>query len=70
MGDRGRVVYEIEASKEKGNGLLGIDVSKIKDLSGRTSEGCGQIPSGYDFYLWNNDDGFNNMGDWIEAAAG
>jgi len=63
------VKYEIEKSKEIGNGLLGIDISKIKDLQGTTSERCGQIPKGYDFYLWFKDDGYNNMGDWIEAAA-
>jgi len=63
------VKYEIEASIEKGNGLLGIDVSKIKDLDGKTTERCGRIPSGYSFYLWNNDDGYNKMGDWIEEAA-
>jgi hypothetical protein len=63
------VKYEIEKSEEIGNGLLGIDISKIKDLGGKTSERCGKIPNGYDFYLWNNDDGYNNMGDWIEKAA-
>lgn len=63
------VKYEIEKSIEIGNGLLGIDVSKIKDLQGNTSERCGRIPKGYNFYLWNNDDGYNNMGDWIEKAA-
>ncbi|MGI6314957.1 MAG: TIR domain-containing protein [Patescibacteria group bacterium] len=63
------VKYEIEKSIEIGNGLLGIDVSKIKDLQGNTSERCGKIPKGYDFYLWNNDDGYNKMGDWIEKAA-
>jgi len=63
------VKYEIEKSKEKGKGLLGIDISKIRDLQGNTSERCGRIPTGYDFYLWNNDDGYNNMGDWIEKAA-
>ena len=63
------VKYEIEKSEEKGNGLLGIDVSKIKDLDGDTSERCGKLPKGYDFYLWNKDDGYNNMGDWIEKAA-
>lgn len=30
---------------------------------------CGHIPKGYSFYLWNKDDGYNNMGDWIEEAA-
>lgn len=63
------VQYEIEQSRAKGNGLLGIDVSKIEDLNGRTTERCGQIPSGYKFYLWNKHDGYNNMGDWIEEAA-
>ena len=63
------VKYEIEKSIEKGNGLLGIDISKIKDLQGNTSERCGQMPNGYAFYLWNNEDGYQNMGDWIEKAA-
>lgn len=63
------VKYEIEKSIEIGNGLIGIDVSKIKDLNGKTSECCGQIPIGYKFYFWNNDDGYNKMGDWIEQAA-
>ena len=63
------VKYEIEKSKEIGNGLLGIDVSKIKDLQGNTSEKCGSIPQGYEFYLWNKDDGYENLGDWIEQAA-
>lgn len=63
------VKYEIEKSIEIGNGLLGIDVSKIKDLQGNTAERCGKLPKGYNFYLWNNDDGYNNMGDWIEEAA-
>ena len=63
------VKYEIEKSKAIGNGLLGIDVSKIKDLQGNTTDRCGEIPKGYKFYLWNKDDGYNNMGDWIEEAA-
>ena len=63
------IKYEIEQSIDRGNGLLGIDVSKIKDLQGNTSDRCGRIPQGYEFYLWNNDDGYNNMGDWIEKAA-
>lgn len=63
------VKYEIEKSIERGNGLLGIDISKIKDLQGNTSERCGQIPKGYSFYLWNNDNGYKNLGSWIEKAA-
>ena len=63
------VKYEIEKSIEMGNGLLGIDISKIKDLQGNESERCGKIPKGYSFYLWNKDEGYKNMGDWIESAA-
>ena len=63
------VKYEIDKSIERGNGLLGIDISKIKDLQGRASERCGEMPKGYPFYLWNKDNGYDNLGDWIEEAA-
>ena len=63
------VKYEIQQSIARGNGLLGIDVSKIADLQGNTSDLCGRIPQGYDFYLWNKNDGYKNMGSWIEKAA-
>jgi hypothetical protein len=63
------VQYEIDRSKERGNGLLGIDISKIRDQDGNTSDRCGHLPAGYDFYYWNNDDGRSNMGAWIEKAA-
>ena len=63
------VTYEIEQSEARANGLLGIDVSKIKDFNGNTTERCGKIPAGYPFYLWYKDDGYNNIGTWIEQAA-
>jgi hypothetical protein len=63
------VKYEIEQSIARGNGLLGIDISKIQDFQGNTSDRCGRIPAGYDFYLWNNDKGYQNIGAWIEEAA-
>lgn len=63
------VKYEIAKSIEIGNGLLGIDISKIEGLNGRTSERCGELPIGYPFYLWFKADGYKNMGDWIEKAA-
>lgn len=63
------VKYEIDKSKERGNGLIGIDVSKIKDLHGQTSDRCGAMPTGYAFYYWNNNEGYKNMGSWIEKAA-
>ena len=63
------VRYEIDQSKARGNGLLGIDVSKIRDLAGNMSSRCGQIPEGFPFYFWNRDDGYSNMRAWIEKAA-
>ena len=63
------VEYEIEASKSRGNGLLGIDISKIKDPKRATSKRCGQIPKGYPFHLWIKEDGYKNMGSWIDSAA-
>ena len=63
------VKYEIERSKERSNGMLGIDVGKVKNLHGNTAERCGKIPKGYPFYLWNKHNGYKNMGDWIEEAA-
>lgn len=63
------VKYEIDQSIARGNGLLGIDISKIKDLQSNTSDRCGEMPKGYKFYLWNKDDGYNNMGNWIEKVA-
>lgn len=63
------VRYEIEKSEERGHGLLGIDISKIKNLAGETTDRCDTIPKGYDFYLWNKDEGHKNVGTWIEKAA-
>ena len=63
------VKYEIDQSVKRGNGLLGIDISKVKDLGGKTTERCGKIPNGYAFYLWNSDKGYENLGNWIEKAA-
>ena len=63
------VKYEIELSEERGNGLLGIDISKIKDFDGFTSSRCGVLPKGYPFYLWKCHNGRENIGQWIELAA-
>jgi hypothetical protein len=63
------VQYEIEKSKARGNGLLGIDISKVNAFNLPTTNCCGKIPTGYSFYSWTTQDGYNNMGGWIEAAA-
>ena len=64
------VKYEIERSIELGKGLLEIDISKIKNKDGDTStKGDWMLSSSYKDYKWNNDDGYKNMGEWIEKAA-
>ena len=63
------VKYEIDESIKRGNGLLGINISKIKNLQGEISICCGRMPKGYPFYLWNKNEGFKNIGNWIGAAA-
>ena len=76
--------YEIERSHGKKNGLLGIYIHNKKDSDGNTSN-KGRNPFSdwyitrndekvyftelYETYDWVNDDGYNNMGDWIEEAA-
>jgi len=76
--------YEIEKSFEKGNGMLGIYIHKVKDMNGNTStkgsNHFGEIGKdvngnsvyfsvNYTTYDWVDDDGYNNLGDWIESAA-
>lgn len=63
------VKYEIEQSIARGNGLLGINIGGIKDFSGNTTTCCGKIPQGYSFYGWYNDNGYQNLGAWVESAA-
>src|SRR5262245_58549122 len=79
------VGYEIKQSYSKTNGLLGVYVHNMKDVSGKTdSKGANPFdswhitkPDGtkqyfsqmYSTYDWVSDDGRNNIGNWIEAAA-
>lgn len=83
--DRKYVDYEIEQSVKKGNGLLGIYIHNMKDKNGN-KDIKGKNPldywykevngkkvyysSLYSTYDWVNDDGYNNMGEWVEKAAG
>ncbi|MBV5304339.1 MAG: TIR domain-containing protein [Chlorobium sp.] len=72
--------YEITASHKKGNGMLGIYVHNIKDSNSNTKtkgrnpfddwkfEKAGAVIT-YPVYDWVTDDGYTNMGDWIEKAA-
>lgn len=64
------VKYEIERSVELGKGLLGVDISKIKNERGLTSPtGTNPLPTWAPLYRWHNDGGRENLGQWIEAAA-
>ncbi len=63
------VRYEIEQSIARGNGLLTIDISKIGDGQGNTTDCCSLRATGYKHYLWNKDNGRENLGAWVEAAA-
>lgn len=75
------VNYEITASwKKRGNGLIGIYVHQIKDQNQKTTSKGKNPFEQWTFkrgdrvihipvYDWVNDDGYNNMGDWIEEAA-
>ena len=64
------VRYEIKRSIDLGKGLIGIDISKIKDRDRNTDDtGINPLPTGYKKYLWNTDNGRENLGTWIERAA-
>lgn len=82
--NRDYVKYELQQSYAKGNGMLGIYIHQCKDFSGKTSTkgdnyfgDIGQDINGnkvyfsstYPCYDWIDDDGYNNLGKWIEAAA-
>lgn len=64
------VKYEIDQSIERGNGLIGIYIHKIADKNGDTDAAApNPLASTYPVYRWNADDGYKNIGAWVEAAA-
>ncbi len=63
------VKYEIDQSVARGNGLLGIHIHNIEDSSGKkATKGLNPLPSGYSTYDWVTDDGYKNLGTWVDAA--
>ncbi len=82
--NREYVKYELQKSYERGNGILGIYIHNIKDSSGNKSlKGSnifgeiGKDRNGESVYLsvnyptydWIEDNGYSNLGLWVEAAA-
>jgi MTH538 TIR-like domain (DUF1863) len=64
------VKYEIEQSIARGNGVIGVFIHNMKDVDSKTdTKGANPLPAGYAKYDWVNDDGRDNIGDWIEKAA-
>lgn len=82
--NRDYIKYELEQSWKKGNGILAIYIHQLKDNDGNSS-GKGDTTFGPIFtnntddkkyfyerfttYDWINDDGYNNLGKWVEDAA-
>jgi MTH538 TIR-like domain (DUF1863) len=63
------VRYEINESIERGNGLIGIHIHNIKDWAGNTdSNGTNPLPAGYKTFDWVIDDGYSNLGTWVDDA--
>ena len=77
--EREMVRYEIEESIKRGNGIIGIDMHEMEDkdnkpcpkgkLSFGKIDGEHEFSELYPVYDWKEDDGYNNIADWIEAAA-
>jgi len=71
--ERTYVRYEIEQSWERNNGLIGVYVHNIKDQNQKT-EPKGADPfvkmawKNFKTYDWVNDNGYQNLGEWVEAA--
>lgn len=67
------VEYEIDQSWKRGNGLLGIYIHGISDAILRRPDIQGNDPfvgryTGIKTYDWVRDDGYNNIGKWVQAA--
>jgi hypothetical protein len=67
--ERKWVKEEIKQSEGRGNGLLGIYIHNIEDSNGlKDAKGANPLSSKYSTYDWVNDEGYNNLGKWVNAA--
>lgn len=63
------VNYEIDKSRERGNGLFGLYIDNIKDQNGKTApRGANPLAARYRTYDWEYDNGYTNLGGWIDRA--
>lgn len=63
------IKHEIQKSANRGNALIGIYIHNIKDFNGKTAaKGTNPLPTGCKTYDWINDDGYTNLGSWVDAA--
>ena len=82
--NRPYVQYELRKSYERGNGIIGVYIHQLKDKDGKTSTKggntfgeLGKDENGKAIYFFNiakeydyvDDNGYDNLGDWIEKAA-
>ncbi|MFH0831725.1 MAG: TIR domain-containing protein [archaeon] len=82
--NRDWVLYEIKESHKRGNGLLGIRIHNIKDQNQRMDNLGGNpfdklyieengfkkyLSQIYPTYDWVRNDGYNNLGRWVEEVA-
>lgn len=74
-GSRDYVLHEVQRSIELNKGLLGVRIHGLRDQDGQSDRpgpnpfqrlGVGAFTPVYD---WVTDDGYSNIGDWVEAAA-
>ena len=64
------VQYEIYKSVELGKGLLGVYINEIENQYGYADRrGLNPLPYGYRVYDWIPNNGYANLGIWIEQAA-
>lgn len=63
------VKYEIEQSKKRGNAIIGVFVNNVKDQDGKTSTACSTVGFPYSEYDWISNNGYENLGVWVEKAA-
>jgi hypothetical protein len=71
--EREYVEYEIDQSWNKGNGIIGIYIHQLENQQGETDiKGADPLVKfdykGIWIYDWVDDNGYDNIGNWVDAA--